>query len=155
MRLPRLRAGVLRDGVVRPYAYREQTGLFPAAGMPVHGNYCGPGHGDPTYRTPPRDPVDAACMRHDQCYDRSGYFDCNCDRRLVGELAGAVGRPGLDEAARTAGLGAMAYFSTSTCVCRKDVCVNVPYCNWRGCGVRRVCHQVEVPGVGGHAPGCG
>lgn len=154
MKVPRFQPGVFREGVGRMH-YSRTAGLVPAAGMPVHGHYCGPGHGDPTYQTAPRDPVDAACMHHDQCYDRSGYFDCNCDRQLLGELASSVARPGLDGAARTAGLGAIAYFSSSACVCRKNLCVNVPYCNWRGCGTRRVCNHVDVPGIGGRAPGCG
>ena len=36
--------------------------------LPVYGNYCGFGHGDPTGNTPPVDAVDAVCREHDRCY---------------------------------------------------------------------------------------
>ena len=29
--------------------------------LPVYGNYCGVGHGDPTWKTPPIDAVDLVC----------------------------------------------------------------------------------------------
>jgi hypothetical protein len=29
--------------------------------FPVYGNYCGVGHGDPTFKTPPIDDVDLVC----------------------------------------------------------------------------------------------
>ena len=134
----------------------KRGGIAPSAGLPIHGHYCGPGYpqgGD--YSRTPRDPVDAVCRLHDQCYDREGMIDCNCDRHLVADMARAVSRPGLDAPARAAGLGAIAYFSASPCLCRKEVCINVPYCNWRGCGTRRVCRNVTTAGVGGRAPGCG
>ncbi|MCB2101474.1 MAG: hypothetical protein KDE22_11425, partial [Rhodobacterales bacterium] len=35
---------------------------------------------------PPVDPFDAACMRHDLCYEQNGRFDSQCDRALVMEL---------------------------------------------------------------------
>jgi hypothetical protein len=134
----------------------DDSETFPSAGIPVHGHYCGPGYpqgGD--YSKTPRDPVDAVCRTHDKCYDREGTIACNCDRKLVADMADAVSRPGVDAPARATGLAAIAYFSASPCLCRKNVCITVPYCNWRGCGTRRVCHTVTTPGVGGRAPGCG
>ena len=35
--------------------------------LPVYGNYCGVGHGDPTWKTPPIDAVDLVCREHDRC----------------------------------------------------------------------------------------
>ena len=33
------------------------------------------------------DDLDAACMRHDACYDAAGYRSCACDRTLRDEAA--------------------------------------------------------------------
>ena len=58
----------------------------PAAGqgisLPVHGNWCGPGHG----AGPALDLLDAACMRHDYCTMQAGRFDCGCDLAFRSEL---------------------------------------------------------------------
>jgi hypothetical protein len=37
-----------------------------------HGNYCGPGYGDPTYKQQPVDQLDALCKQHDIEYDTPG-----------------------------------------------------------------------------------
>lgn len=50
-----------------------------------HGNYCG--YGNRGEGLPPTDALDAACMRHDACYDRAGRRSCACDRRLEREAA--------------------------------------------------------------------
>jgi hypothetical protein len=153
VKLPSGRPGVLRT---ERLSMAVDAGLRPAAGIPIHGHYCGPGFpvgGD--YSRRPRDPVDAVCRAHDQCYDREGTAACSCERRLLADMARAVTRPGVDAPARAAGLGAITYFSSSPCICRKQVCVNVPSCNWRGCRMRRVCNTVTTPGRGGLAPGCG
>jgi hypothetical protein len=50
-------------------------------GVPVHGNWCGPGHGKPG--SPAVDDLDECCRAHDKCYDDVGYFDCNCDMKVV------------------------------------------------------------------------
>lgn len=52
------------------------------AGMLVHGNWCGPGNRG----LPPVDQLDAACMRHDACYDRMGSGNCGCDQAFLNEL---------------------------------------------------------------------
>ena len=58
-------------------------GLLPtdaeADGFPIHGHYCGPGHGGGE----PDDALDEACKRHDECYERRGYSDCECDAQLL------------------------------------------------------------------------
>ena len=58
--------------------------------LPVYGNYCGAGHGDPTGRTPPTDAVDAICREHDRCYRRLGDFDFRCDRALIRDMPSAI-----------------------------------------------------------------
>jgi hypothetical protein len=52
-----------------------------------HGNYCGRGDRGPG--APPMDELDAACMRHDACYDQRGDRSCACDKQL-GQEAVAV-----------------------------------------------------------------
>ncbi len=50
-----------------------------------HGNYCGAGQrGDGLAAT---DSLDAACQRHDACYDAAGYRSCACDAALKREAA--------------------------------------------------------------------
>ncbi|HEX8913332.1 MAG TPA: hypothetical protein VF796_13305 [Humisphaera sp.] len=53
------------------------------AGLPVYGNWCGPGHGG---GGAPIDELDRSCMDHDNCYGRRGYFDCECDARLIQDI---------------------------------------------------------------------
>jgi hypothetical protein len=51
--------------------------------LPVYGNYCGVGHGDPTWKTPPIDAVALVCREHDRCYSLLDDFDERCDRNLI------------------------------------------------------------------------
>ena len=44
-----------------------------------HGNYCG--YGNRGYDKPPVDDLDAACMRHDQCFDQTNR-SCGCNAAL-------------------------------------------------------------------------
>jgi hypothetical protein len=91
--------------------------LFPSgSGLPIYGNYCGPGHGDSTYQTPPVDAVDAVCMAHDACYDRLGYFNCACDRALIGNMPAAVANTPC-ATGKAAGTAAYAHFAASPCTC--------------------------------------
>lgn len=50
-----------------------------------HGNYCGKGQRG--QGLPPIDDLDAACMRHDACYDAAGYSSCACDAALKREAS--------------------------------------------------------------------
>jgi hypothetical protein len=50
----------------------------------VHGNYCGPGHGDGV--SVPVDSIDQACRSHDAAYAKNGYFDFGSDMQLIGTL---------------------------------------------------------------------
>ena len=78
--------------------------------LPLYGNYCGRGHGDPSYRTPPVDAVDLACREHNRCYGLLGDYDERCDRRFVEILPLAISETP-SQAGKNAGLLALAYFS--------------------------------------------
>lgn len=109
-------------------------------GLPIYGNYCGPGHGDPTGQTPPIDAVDAACRSHDQCYDQRGYFNCGCDRNLIASLPAAIAATPTTQG-KAGGVAVMAYFNAAACVCSTRVCL--PFVG---------CATIPTPGVGGHGP---
>ena len=55
----------------------------------IHGNYCGfrKAPGPEGSDLPPVDVLDAICMRHDQCYDLRGNFECSCDLALMREIS--------------------------------------------------------------------
>lgn len=56
-----------------------------------HGNYCGKGsRGE---GLPPIDALDAACMRHDACYDAAGTSACACDATLRREATAVSDDP--------------------------------------------------------------
>lgn len=65
-------------------------------GLPVWGKYCGPGHSGPGK---PIDYLDTACMHHDACYGRKGYFSVSCDKALIREINTDLGRMGRAEKA--------------------------------------------------------
>lgn len=70
------------------------AGLVAAEGKlqiyaPVYGNWCGPNHPvNMTTASPPVDPLDAACMRHDYCIAVRGEYNCGCDIPFLRELRG-------------------------------------------------------------------
>jgi hypothetical protein len=109
--------------------------------LPIYGNYCGPGHGDPTGRMPPIDAVDAVCRAHDLCYDNRGYFNCRCDRNLITSMPGAIANTPT-AVGKGAGAAVLSYFANAACVCRNRVCVPVPFVGTR-------CTTVTTPGFGG------
>jgi hypothetical protein len=84
------RAGAPVDLAASPGDPVPQPETRLTGGLPVHGVYCGPGHGDDLYETPPIDGVDAACMRHDRGYGDRGYFDFPSDLRLMADELGMV-----------------------------------------------------------------
>ncbi len=79
--------------------------------LPVYGNYCGRGHGDPTGNAPPVDAVDAVCREHDRCYARLGDFDKRCDQALIESMPDAIARTP-SPAGKKAGFLALLYFSS-------------------------------------------
>lgn len=63
-----------------------------------HGNYCGAGQRGEGL--PPTDDLDAACMRHDACFDAAGHRSCACNVTLEREAAAVSERPGLSRQVR-------------------------------------------------------
>ena len=49
----------------------------------LHGNYCGPGHGDIKNGPPPVDLLDLGCKIHDEGYDKKGYFNRDVNNRFI------------------------------------------------------------------------
>ncbi|GJE12815.1 hypothetical protein FOHLNKBM_3867 [Methylobacterium longum] len=68
-----------------PAPPRGEIGQVIAGQALFHGNYCGKGQRGEGL--PPTDDLDAACMRHDACYDAAGYSSCACDATLRREAA--------------------------------------------------------------------
>lgn len=54
-------------------------------GLPIWGNYCGPGYGGKDSNKPATDVLDEGCKRHDQCYKWSLTLrkNCKCNKDLV------------------------------------------------------------------------
>jgi phospholipase A2-like protein len=96
--------GLIKTGVSNERGKPRQLSL------PVYGNYCGVGHGDPTGNTPPVDAVDAVCREHDLCYARLGAFDSRCDQAFVESMPSAIANTP-SQAGKNAGLLALLYFS--------------------------------------------
>lgn len=70
-----------------PAPPRGDLGKVLAGRELFHGNYCGKGQRGEGL--PAIDALDAACQRHDACYEASGYSSCACDATLKRE-AGVV-----------------------------------------------------------------
>lgn len=90
--------------------------------IPIHGHFCGPNHGDQSLE--PTDGLDAACKRHDACYQMRPEGlenDCACDAQLLDEVEEflAVETSGFKHA-HLAGIATFMYFSLSSCYCTKD-----------------------------------
>jgi len=96
---------------VRGLPFPDLSGLTERPqSLPFYGNYCGRGHGDPTFEAPPVDAVDAVCREHNRCYGLLGDFDKRCDRRFVEILPAAIAETPSQEG-KNAGLLALLYFS--------------------------------------------
>ncbi|WP_019904565.1 phospholipase A2 family protein [Methylobacterium sp. 77] len=63
-----------------------------------HGNYCGAGQRGEGL--PPTDDLDAACMRHDACYEAAGHRSCACDAVLRREASAVSERPSVSVGVR-------------------------------------------------------
>ena len=67
---------------------RAASERAPQGGIPVHGIFCGPG-------TPPAameafDDIDRVCKKHDLCYLEKGYFNQQCDNKLIKSFGGLM-----------------------------------------------------------------
>ncbi|MHC6176610.1 hypothetical protein [Glutamicibacter endophyticus] len=78
-------------------------------GMPVWGNWCGPGHGGGRAV----DTLDSLCRTHDRCYGSRGYFACSCDRNLVSGIKKNAYKMGSGERAMASAVSV--YFTYSFC----------------------------------------
>jgi hypothetical protein len=111
------------SGVATPRAANGTTPMPPAVpgavgaerlSLPVYGNWCGPGHGGGT----PVDDLDRACMRHDECYGRKGYFDCGCDAQLIRDIDTALSSGQVRLSGRVLGPLIRSWFTVQPCVRR-------------------------------------
>jgi hypothetical protein len=130
--------GVVRGGGRERMRSMPRRGVQPAQGVPVYGNWCGPGHGG---GAPPIDPVDRVCCQHDRCYGDRGTLDCSCDRDLVARMPGAIADGRTSAAGRAAGSAASALFAISPCLCHR-ICL--PFIGCTG--------SPPVPGIGKFCP---
>lgn len=73
--------GLQLEQVAAEY-YNASQGIA-TAGVPVWGNWCGPGYSNGDGDQSVEDRLDAACKAHDLCYADNGYFDCDCDQELI------------------------------------------------------------------------
>ena len=64
-----------------------------------HGNYCG--HGNRGSALAPTDELDAACMRHDECYNAAGHRSCACNVVLQREALAVADRTRLSRELRS------------------------------------------------------
>ena len=64
-------------------ATEDKKGKFK---LPLHGNYCGPGHGDLTKNPKPVDTLDAICRKHDIGYKKDGYFSRKANAEFVKDV---------------------------------------------------------------------
>ena len=78
--------GLLLESVSDSYSKSDNKmyGLR-SIGLPIWGNYCGPGYGGKDSDEPVTDVLDEGCRRHDQCYKWSPTLrkNCKCNKDLV------------------------------------------------------------------------
>ena len=77
---------------------RPDLGAVLAGKALFHGNYCGAGQQGEGLA--PTDALDAACQRHDACYDAAGYRSCACDAALKREAALVSEQPSVSRQVR-------------------------------------------------------
>lgn len=79
------------------------------AGVPIWGNWCGPGHGGGVAV----DVLDSICRTHDRCYGSRGYFACSCDRAIVRDIRANASRMKTQE--RMVAAAVSTYFTYCLC----------------------------------------
>lgn len=78
--------GLLLESVSSNYAeFNTEVYRTRSIGLPIWGNYCGPGYGGKDSDEPVTDVLDEGCRRHDQCYKWSLTLrkNCKCNKDLV------------------------------------------------------------------------
>lgn len=79
-----------------------------------HGNYCGKGQRGEGLA--PVDALDAACQRHDACYDAAGRKSCACDEALRQDATAVSDSPGVGPQVREKALSVAEAASVMSCV---------------------------------------
>lgn len=74
-----------------PTSPRGELGNVLTGAELFHGNYCGAGQRGEGL--PPIDDLDAACQRHDACFDAAASRSCACNAVLKREAAAVSERP--------------------------------------------------------------
>ncbi|WP_025028690.1 phospholipase A2 family protein [Caldalkalibacillus mannanilyticus] len=97
---------------VADYAVEKDELSPEALKLPIYGNWCGPGHGGGT----PIDHLDRGCMQHDKCYEREGYFSCNCDTNLINYITTGIANKSFGSGVQYyMALAIRAYFKIAPC----------------------------------------
>lgn len=78
-----------------------------------HGNYCGKGQRGTGL--PPTDALDAACMRHDACYEAARYASCACDGVLRAEASAVADDRGVAAEVRRRALSVLEAAGAMAC----------------------------------------
>lgn len=86
-----------------------EKGITTYNGMPIYGNWCGPGHGGGSAV----DMLDLSCFYHDTCYGNSGYHKCSCDQDLKDNIARFLSSMGTAEKAMAHVIYAWAHVKVS------------------------------------------
>src|SRR4028118_2236433 len=104
--------GWVKDALRREMLTKQQKPSLEGRklSLPVYGNHCGLGHGDPTGNTPPIDAVDAVCREHDLCYALLGDFDGRCDQDFIECMPRAIASTP-SPVGKNAGFLSLLYFS--------------------------------------------
>ena len=80
----KLISGAIKTATDVKKHFKNEKGKFR---LPLHGNYCGPGHGDLTKNPKPVDTLDAICRKHDIGYKKDGYFSRKANAEFVKDVA--------------------------------------------------------------------
>lgn len=78
-------------------------------GLPIWGNWCGPGHGGGAAV----DVLDSICRTHDKCYGSRGYFACSCDRAIISDINRNINKMKTQE--RVTAAAVSVYFTYCMC----------------------------------------
>jgi Phospholipase A2 len=148
-RYVRVRSGPTINAEALVIAQLQSVGASPTGsvlydgfpGIPVYGNYCGPGYGSGD----PVDAVDYACCVHDHCYHDRGYFDCSCNHNLIESMYSAQANPYVSSYGKAMALVMATFFETLPCVCYIEVCIPNPFDPFGD----DLCTDIPVPGIPG------
>ena len=105
--------GLLVETISEDYSSNTFTpAKYFKAGLPVYGNYCGPGYNGEGFTLPVVDVLDQGCQNHDRCYKWGAGIgaNCECNRQLVDFIK--VNRRWIPESALWVADAIRVYFET-------------------------------------------